>query len=288
MKGEKQKMGLFSANYAKEGPGVDKNAPQKKRFFLFWDIYFRKFWKLVQVNFLYVLFWIPAAVGIYMWVFGGANVLSMALILLSVILGGPANAGLTYVLRNFAREEHAFVFSDFKDKLKENFKQAALYNLIYTVITAVIVVAAYFYFRQTSQSAFYYVPLVLSLACLLVITFMNFYMYTMIVTFRMTLRQMLKNAFIFSVLGIKTNLITLVINGALITLLVLFFPVTLLFIAIFACSTIAFISTFNAYPRIEKYMIAPQQEPEENEEDKIFSDERLIPENEDEDDEEDA
>ena len=178
--------------------------------------------------------------------------------------------------------------SDFKDKFKENFKQAALYNLIYTAVTTVIVVAAWFYFRQSAQSMFYYIPLVLSLACLLIVTFMNLYMYTMIVTFRMTLRQMLKNAFIFSVLGIKTNLITFLIDGALIALLVLFFPVTLLFIAIFACSTIAFIATFNVYPRIEKYMIAPQQEPDEEDEedgDRIFSDERLIPEGDDDEEE---
>ncbi len=280
MKGENQKMGLFGANYTKEGPGVDKNAPQKKRFFLFWDIYFRKFWKLVQINFLYVIFWIPAAVGIYFLVFGGLNLLSLLLILVSVILLGPAGAGMTYVLRNFAREEHAFVFSDFKDKFKENFKQAALYNLLYTAVTAVILVASYFYFRQLSQSKFYYLPLVLSLACFLVVTFMNFYMYTMIVTFRMTLRQMLKNAFIFSVLGVVPNLITVVINGVLIALLALFFPLTILFIAIMACSTLSFISTFNAYPRIEKYMIIPQQPKDEDEEEKIFSDERLIPESE--------
>ncbi|MCI8442694.1 MAG: DUF624 domain-containing protein [Provencibacterium sp.] len=273
-------MGLFGANYTKEGPGVDKNAPQKKRFFLFWDIYFRKFWKLVQINFLYVIFWIPAAVGIYFLVFGGLNLLSLLLILVSVILLGPAGAGMTYVLRNFVREEHAFVFSDFKDKFKENFKQAALYNLLYTAVTAVILVASYFYFRQLSQSKFYYLPLVLSLACFLVVTFMNFYMYTMIVTFRMTLRQMLKNAFIFSVLGVVPNLITVVINGVLIALLALFFPVTILFIAIMACSTLSFISTFNAYPRIEKYMIIPQQPKDEDEEEKIFSDERLIPESE--------
>lgn len=282
MKGENQKMGLFGANYAKEGPGVDKNAPQKKRFFLFWDIYFRKFWKLVQVNFLYVIFWIPAAFGIYWLLAGGLNLLSLLLILVSVILLGPAGAGMTYVLRNFAREEHAFVFSDFRDKFKENFKQAALYNLLYTAVTSVIVVAAYFYFRQLSQSAFFYLPLVLSLACFLIITFMNFYMYTMIVTFRMTLRQMLKNAFIFSVLGILSNIITFVITGGLMLLLVLFFPITLLFVLTMACSTIAFIATFNAYPRIERYMIQPQQPQDEDEEEKIFSDERLLPEDGDE------
>ena len=49
-------MGLFTPNYTKEGPGVEKNAPQKKRFFVFFEIYFRKFWKMLQS----VLFLNPA------------------------------------------------------------------------------------------------------------------------------------------------------------------------------------------------------------------------------------
>ena len=34
----------------KEGPGVSKDAPEKKRFFLFFELYFRKFWKMIELN----------------------------------------------------------------------------------------------------------------------------------------------------------------------------------------------------------------------------------------------
>ena len=37
---------------------------------------------------------------------------------------GPFTAGLSYVTRNWARDEHAFIWSDFKDAVKENWKQA--------------------------------------------------------------------------------------------------------------------------------------------------------------------
>lgn len=92
------KMGLFGVNYAKEGPGIDKNAPQKKRFFLFWDIYFRKFWKLIQLNLVYFLFYIPAGAGLYFMLMDGINLVSILLILISVVLLGPATAGVTYVV----------------------------------------------------------------------------------------------------------------------------------------------------------------------------------------------
>lgn len=275
-------MGLFSANYAKEGPGVDKNAPQKKRFFLFWELYFRKFWKLVQLNLIYVLFFIPAGVGMY-YLADGLNVLSVALIIASVVLIGPATAGLTYVLRNFAREEHAFVVSDFKDNFKSNFKQAAIYNVLFTAAMTLIVLSGIFYYRNTSVSTMMYVPLVLCMGSFMILNFMNFYMYTMIVTFRLTLVQMLKNAFIFSILGLFTNLFTLIVTGAAVLLLFLFFPLTLLIIVPIALSTIWFIITFNAYPRIKKHMIDPNTENqsvdqlEEGDDAPVFSDERLIP-----------
>ena len=41
-------MGFLQANYDKPGAGVRKDAPQKKEFVLFFEIYARKFWNLIQ------------------------------------------------------------------------------------------------------------------------------------------------------------------------------------------------------------------------------------------------
>ena len=58
-------MGLISNmfNYSKPGPGVEKEEQQKRRFFLFFELFFRKFWKLIQLNLLYLLFWIPPLIA---------------------------------------------------------------------------------------------------------------------------------------------------------------------------------------------------------------------------------
>ena len=53
-------MGLFTKNYSKPGKGVEKNEQQKRPFFLFFELFFAKFWKMIQLNLLYLLFWIPA------------------------------------------------------------------------------------------------------------------------------------------------------------------------------------------------------------------------------------
>ena len=99
-------MGFFSNMYNKEGPGVDKDAPQKHRFFLFFELYFRKFWQLITLNLIYFVFCIP------------------------IVTIGPATAGFTYVLRNFSREEHSFVWMDFFDNFKKNFKQSFIVSLL--------------------------------------------------------------------------------------------------------------------------------------------------------------
>ena len=96
--------GLF--NYSKPGPGVDKNGPKKKRFFYFLELFGRKFWKLLELNLLYLLCCIP------------------------VVTIGPATCGLVYILRNFANEKPVFMVSDFFDAFKSNFKQGFVLGLL--------------------------------------------------------------------------------------------------------------------------------------------------------------
>ena len=84
--------GLF--NYDKEGPGVAKNAPKKRPFFAFMEIYGRKFWKLAIAGLLWALTSLP------------------------VVTRGWADAGLTFITRNFSREKHAFLKEDFLKRSK--------------------------------------------------------------------------------------------------------------------------------------------------------------------------
>ena len=51
------------------------------------------------------------------------------LLVLSVLTYGPCRAGMTYVLRNFACEQHAWI-SDIWDKAKENWKQGMLFGVL--------------------------------------------------------------------------------------------------------------------------------------------------------------
>lgn len=59
-------MGLFSyKSYYKPGKGVDKEAPEKNAFFRFFELYGRKFWRFIQVNFIYLIVLLPMLMTVY-------------------------------------------------------------------------------------------------------------------------------------------------------------------------------------------------------------------------------
>ena len=223
-------MGLFN-NYTKEGKGVSKEE-STPRFIRFFQIFFRKFWNLISLNMLYVLFCVP------------------------VVTIGPATAGFTKILRNFAREEHAFLWGDFIETFKKNFKQGFLFSLLDLFVYSFLILDLMAVRAVPNQ-----ILMTLSLAAiflsLTVWTFMHYYIYPMMITFRLTLRQLLKNAFIFCWAGFLRNLlltVALVLVSLLaihnLSVIVLFFLLITLYF-----SFCGFLINFTVYPLIKKHMI---------------------------------
>ena len=66
-------MGLFGKGFTHAGSGISKTAPKKKGFFRYWELFRTKFWKLIELNIFYTLFFIPliaAAVGLILMLSG--------------------------------------------------------------------------------------------------------------------------------------------------------------------------------------------------------------------------
>lgn len=283
-------MGFFKKNCSKPGPGVSKNAPRKKRFFLFWEIFGRKFSKIVQVNLLFVLFCIP------------------------IVTIGPATAAYTYVLRNFAREEHAFVWWDFIDAFKSNFKQAFAAGLIDIAVTALFAFDVFFYITDKApMTVGRYLLLAFSITAFILCLFARFHLYTIMVTFDLKLKYIYKNSFIFAILGLKNNICALLAEAATLLVFVgslflmafvitngnifqIFLIIWILFILLILPAFMRFIAVFATYPTIVKYMMPKTDEREgeqsqsgsESESDDISDEdaELLIGDDDEEDDEE--
>ncbi len=190
-------MGLFNFfDVTREGPGVSKTTAQRTGVGHFFELYFRKFWKLVQANLLYVLVSLP------------------------IVTRGLAQVGLTYITRSVSREKHSFIGTDFKQTVQKNWKQGLAVGLINLVVTAVlwldlILIAGVGYSTEeggwvvrglmgnTVLDALFWAIIFF---LLVIFTIMKYYLYFMVVTFRFSLKQLYKNSRILAGIGYRRNL----------------------------------------------------------------------------------
>lgn len=278
-------MGFFSHHYDKPGPGVDPDAPQKRSFFRFFEILSRKFWKIGQANIIYSIVLIPiflllmtastTVVGNIAGVFGMSDEESMSAALLVGGLiftnlfiaawgAGPVTAGISYIMRNYSREEHAWVWTDFKDEAKSNFKQATIVLVIDLIMIFVFNAALSFYSEaEGTLGILKYVVW----AIILVYTLMHFYIYPIMITFDLPLKDIYKNSLIFAIGKLPSNLFVLIVLMAvhigLPVCTILFcgkqMPIIMVIVylleLVFLQGFSSYLVNFNAYPKLKKYML---------------------------------
>lgn len=191
------------------------------------------------------------------WIMGG-------LILFHVVTYGWQKVGCTYILRNLVRGDGVFIISDFFYAIRRNLKQGFFMGLLDCFIIFMLGFDfAYFYGAPASGFTNFMYVMIIALAILWLI--MRFYIYLMLVTFDMKIFKILKNALIFTALGIKRNLMAIlgiVVMAALsVALVVLCVQIHVYGIIIvpflFFLAIAAFMYTYAAWPVIQRYMIDP-------------------------------
>ena len=70
--------------------------------------------------------------------------MSLLLLIPCILITGPVQAGMAYVTRNWARDEHAFIWSDYKDAIKANWKPALLNSFITGLVRVMLYVCCTF------------------------------------------------------------------------------------------------------------------------------------------------
>ncbi len=274
-------MGLFSRNYSKPGPGVGKNEPQKKTIVVFFETYFRNFWKLVVASLAYTLCSLP------------------------VVTYGLASVGMTKITRNIARGKHSFGMSDFLETVGKNWKQALPAGIINTLLL-LLVAFDFSFFRGAMQNAngidLSTVGFGITFFILLITSIMKYYIWVMMITFRFSLWKLYKNSFRFAILNLWKNLLLalllalfyvagffLVVYTGVIGILVVFFFGVCIFPGFKSLMVQYFV-----FPSVRKYMIDPYyaEHPDDDIElrrslgllpddygidDSVFSDEALLP-----------
>ena len=285
-------MPLFSfGNYSKPGPGVQKDEPQKSAPIRFFEIYGRKFSKLVQLNLIFfVPFLVCALLAFLLYLspthfmltlpsgegISTLDIWTLYVVPSPVILLAPFTAGLTYVTRNFAREEHAFVWYDFRQAVQKNWKAFLLNGVVFYLVYVILSFALIYYFNAAKDNPFFYVAFWFCFVLAILFLFAQYYVPMMLVTFDLKLRQVYRNAAVFILAGLFRNIL---ITAILVALFILFFgvipvmPLTiLLFVvlaAIWAFSFVSYLINFIIYPVIDQYMIQPAKRKMEEEYDAL-------------------
>ena len=121
------------------------------------------------------------------------------LLIPAIAITGPVQAGMALVTRNWARDEHAFVWSDFKDALRDNWQQALGVALITGLVPLVVYVSYQFYGQMVGQSIFFIVPQMLTLMLGLMWALALVYLYPLMVTYRLSFHTLIKNSLLLAV-----------------------------------------------------------------------------------------
>ena len=216
---------------------------------LFLELWWENVWSMIPMNVMY------------------------SMLNLLLIPHGFVSTGITNVTRNLARDKHTFGLSDFFDTAKKNWKQGLGAGLINILVTAVLVFGIWFYF--TSDGLFARLGLGVCVIAFAAFSFMKYYIWLIIITFKLPLKSVYRNAFYFVFLNFKNNLIVGAVSFAFYALLlgvflVLPYPLT---ISIEFLLTVMFFPGFKqllvqycVFPSVQEHMIEPYyaEHPEED------------------------
>lgn len=262
--------------YGKAGKGDfnPENLPTN-RVQLFFEMLRVRWSALMRLNLLYILFWIPAILWSLLNLMTADNVLAMAeageilesdvgpqliglvrtwLLFLfpCIAITGPATAGVSYVTRNWARDQHSFMFSDFKDAMKENWKQALIVSTITGLLPLVVFTSYYVYGGMSSQyGIFFIIPQVIVVLVGFLWLLSQQMIYTLIVTYKLSLKNLFRNSFLLSVgklpLSVGIRLISLILPAICVVLLMVIPSITIYALLVLILYFVVFGFAFNRF-----------------------------------------
>ncbi len=188
----------------------------------------------------------------------------MAFSLLILFTWGLTNVGTTYILRNLAKGDPVFMWSDFWYAIKRNWKQGLVLGVLDILFVAAIVHNVPFYFSMLDGTFLWGILFYISLAIAFIYFFMRFYMYILLVTFDLSIIKILKNSLIFAIIGFKRNIMAAfgMLVLAVLNFIVFIYvqPLGIVLPLVLTISNCAFMSTYAAWFKIKEIMIDPYED----------------------------
>ena len=215
---------------------------------------FRKFFKLMQANFLYFIVSLPYIAILFMFVSpfvinglgldlnvgatpdfdeetmkGVAEVFARSVIsigLFNFLGSGPASAAYAYICRCYTRGEHTWILSDGKDIFKDNFFQAMGLVVLDILIICLIMNAINFYGALAATGGVFLAVRYATFLLLMLYITMHYYIYQIMVTYKCSFMDLIKYSIIISLAKLPLTVILTVITGGIYYLCMTFIATT--------------------------------------------------------------
>ena len=203
---------------------------QRKGAALFFQILIQNFWKLIELNLVFLLYCIP------------------------VVTIPAAYSAMICVLRDMTNQKPYFLWIDFWQAFKHNFTQSLCFGMIMSVLITAGYLGLFDHFSERWDA---YFILIGGMICtlVLILCLMCIYIPIMIVSVKQPLIRIIQNAFRLAFISLLRNLLVLALNIIITFVLILFFPYSLLFVLLLYFSTTGLVVSFIVWPVIMKYVI---------------------------------
>ncbi len=248
---KKNKRGLFDRLMmgSEKSEEYARASLPSNRWELFWDIFKGRFGKLIVINLLVLLFCLPfialmffrsmsisaygttypfsqgfgVGYGAFPSMAGWSeaivymvNVSVLVFVPITFVIAAIGISGGAYVIRNMVWTEGIFVANDFWRGIRQNFKQMVLILLLYSLVFYISFLSISLCDKNIAQGLNnrWLYTLIKVLTYILIITFsvMTIHMITMSVNYKLKLRHLIKNSFIFTIALLPHNVIFLTLG----------------------------------------------------------------------------
>ncbi len=136
----------------------------------------------------------------------GQILLMLAWLIPCIAITGPFTAGVSYLTRNWSRDEHAFAWTDFKDAFKDNWKQALPVSIITGLVPFLVYLGVITYRDPTAINSVIPLPSFVCVVAEAIVIIAGImwalavtYMYPLMVTYELKFKNLMRNAFILAV-----------------------------------------------------------------------------------------
>lgn len=249
------------------------------RYQQFVDIFKQRLLGLLTLNGIYLLFMLPLLImgALFLIMVNGAvtagkdikEILAYLIYLIPIgallyTLVGPAKAGVYYVLRKWSWAEHAESWRDFWREWKRSWKKGMLVNfLLGLFVNALFFWGMTLLYQESMNKTFAMVLLGILVVFALFTLLANQFVWPLMVTFNLSFKQLVKNAYVLALLRLPATLLLVVGMGLFVYLVGVIWQLVLFLFGLFGFVALFLADVLYCNSVFDKFQEALTDEPTE-------------------------